>query len=83
MQQGRNVVYLSSKHCHKTAHSKEVQGFKRCSNMKLDEKLSGYTYGIKSDCKRSYFNLGKVLNGVPGDQYLNLYCFLIYKNALG
>lgn len=35
--QGYNVVYLSSKHCHKTAHSKELQGFKRCSNMKLDE----------------------------------------------
>jgi len=35
--QGYNVVYLSSKHCHKAAHSNELQGFKRCSNMKLDE----------------------------------------------
>lgn len=43
--------------------------------MKLDKKLSGYIYGIKSDCKKSYFNLSKVSNGVPGDQYLNLYCF--------
>lgn len=35
--QGYNGVYLSSKHCHKTAHSKELQGLKRFSNMKLDE----------------------------------------------
>lgn len=73
--QGHNGVHLSSKHCHKTAQSSKFQGFKRYHNVKLDEKLSGYTYGIKSDCKRSYFNLGKVLNGVPGDQYLNWYCF--------
>lgn len=56
--QGYDVVDFSSKHHHSTAHCKELQGFKGCSSVRLDELLSGSTYGIRSDCKWSYFNLG-------------------------